>query len=249
MKKIKAALCSIPMFLLLLLLWGCGEDTDTITKEHSDLEKPMLDYYPTSIGSTWQYEDVEGNTLTRNIKGTVKVEGLTYKIWHVEPSDPEDDPQLFRWTKSGIRLYSKDVNQSLAKQILQDLGWAVPNLKIQTTIKEWLLVSFPLERGDPWLVMHILTSGRLLGQWPFTMTIKITCQTAKKEILTVPAGTFECIKLIYWYNAKLEIKNEVPSSNTEKLFTYWLAPDVGIVQIENIAQQFQLVNYELALGL
>jgi hypothetical protein len=125
--------------------------------------------------------------------------------------------------------------------------WALFNFTVQSSILEGLLVELPLKPGLDWLVIHIRASGTLLGGKNMALTLRFTGHSSRKEIITVPAGTFECIRVIYKYEGKLEIAGEIPSSYTETMYSHWFAPDVGIVQIESDSGTFQLVDYDLTL--
>ncbi|MFQ6042852.1 MAG: hypothetical protein ACE5PV_18495, partial [Candidatus Poribacteria bacterium] len=216
-----------------LLLFGCGDETPT--KEAKDeVVEPVLDYYPADVGSRWVYQNSEGQTLTRTIKEGGKFDGVTYKMWQVEPSPPDVKPQLFRKTQSGIREYTKEINDSIMKLIKEDFkplkGWAIFNFTVHSSIPEGLLVQLPLKPGLDWLVIRISASGTLVGGKKMTLTIRFTGHSLKKQIITVPAGTFECIRVTYRYKGELEITGEAPDSYTETMYSHWLAPDVGIVQ-------------------
>ena len=234
-----------------VLLFGCG-DEETLTKEVKDeVVEPILDYYPANVGSRWVYQDAEGNVLTRTIKEGGTFRGIAYRMWHVEPSVPDVKPQFFRKTQGGIRQYTEETNESIMKLIKDTFkplqGWALFNFKVQSSIPEGLLVELPLKPGLDWLVMRIRASGTLAGGKKIALTMRFTGHSSKKEIINVPAGTFECIKINYKYEGKIEITGEVPDSYTETMYSHWLAPDVGIVQIEDASVVFQLVEYDLTL--
>ena len=105
----------------------------------------------------------------------------------------------------------------------------------------------PLKSGLDWLVIRISASGTLAGGKKLALVIRFTGHSSKKQIITVPAGTFECIRVTYKYKGEFEITGEAPGSYTETMYSYWLAPDVGIVQMENASGVFQLIEYDLTL--
>jgi len=248
--------------LFLALLFGCGGET--LTKETKDgIVEPVLDYYPDTVGSRWVYRNAEGQILTRTIKDGEEFGGITYKMWQAEPpdsetqiwqaesSDSEAEQLFFRKTSAGIRLYTKEMDKSIMKLIKEDFkplqGWALFNFTVQSSFTEGLLVELPLKPGLDWLVMNIRASGTLLGGKNMALTLRFTGHSSRKEIITVPTGTFECIRVTYKYEGKLEVAGEIPSSYTATLYSHWLAPDVGIVQIEGASGTFQLVEYDLTL--
>jgi hypothetical protein len=250
------------VLLFSVLLFGCGDETPT--KETKDnVVEPVLDYYPASVGSRWVYQNAEGQILTRTIKDGKEFGGITYEMWQVEPTDPETqiwqaessdseaEQLFFRKTSAGIRLYTKEIDKSIT-QLIKDTfkplkEWALFNFTVQSSFTEGLLVELPLKPGLDWLVIHIRASGTLLGGKNMALTLRFTGHSSRKEIITVPAGTFECIRVTYKYEGKLEIAGEIPSSYTETMYSHWLAPDVGIVQIEGASGVFQLVEYDLTL--
>ncbi|MBM3239008.1 DUF3108 domain-containing protein [Candidatus Poribacteria bacterium] len=248
--------------LFFVFLFGCGDETPT--KETKDeVVEPVLDYYPDNVGSKWIYLNAEGQILTRTIKEGEEFSGITYKMWQAEPpdaeteiwqaesSDSEAEQVFFRKTIAGIRLYTKEIDKSIMKLIKEDFkplqGWALFNFTVQSSFTEGLLVELPLKPGLDWLVIHIRAAGTLLGGKNIALTLRFTGHSSRKEIITVPAGTFECIRVTYKYEGKLEIAGEIPSSYTETMYVHWLAPDVGIVQIKDAYGTFQLIEYDLTL--
>jgi len=245
-----------------ILSFGCGGDTPTKETE-AEVAEPVLDYYPNNVGSRWVYQNAEGRIITRTIKEGGKFRGIPYKMWQVEPSDPEteiwqiepsdseSEKLFFRKTNSGIRLHTDELNENIMefiKEIFKPLqGWALFNFKVQSSIPEGLLVELPLKTGLEWLVIRIGASGTLAGGKKITLALRFTGHSSKKEIITVPAGTFECIRVTYKYESKVEITGEIPDAYTETMYSHWLAPDVGIVQIEDASSTFQLIDYDLTL--
>jgi hypothetical protein len=236
--------------LFFVLLFGCGDETPT--KEAKDeVVAPVLDYYPDKMGSRWVYQNIEGQMLTRTIKEGKEFSGITYKMWEVEPSAPDAETQFFRKTQSGIRQYTEEINEDIMKFIKESFkplqGWALFDFTVHSSIPEGLLVQLPLKSGLDWLVIRIRASGTLIGGKKIVLTMRFTGHSSKKQIITVPAGTFECIQVTYKYQGDFEITGETPGSYTETMYSHWLAPDVGIVQIEDVFGTFQLVEYNLTL--
>lgn len=247
-------LCVLALLAFVIFL-GCSEED--ITDGEDEVIKPpspFINCYPSGIGSSWQYQDDIGNTSTRKIIGTAKHEGITYKMLDGEigrflkTADATQEPELFRPSKGGIRLYSKEINELIVALIAQDfqqLQGLVSQVKITSAINEWLIVETPLKDGNKWKAMLITASGDIVGL-RFTLTIEINCQAAKRKTIEVPAGSFECIKLTYTSDSKLEIQNEAPSKYSETMLRFWLAEDVGIVQIEEEPDLlYKLVKYEV----
>jgi len=256
--NLKFKMLCVLVLLAFALCLGCSEDTEE--DENNDVKPlpPISNCYPSSIGSVWQYQDDTGNTSTRKITGTTKSkEGITYKMLEGEigrlwwTGDTEPEPELFRVSIGGIRLYSEDINNQIVWVIGQDfqqLQGLISNIEIVSAINEWLLIETPLKDGALWTVMLITAKGNILGQ-KFTITIRINCKALKRKTIEVPAGVFECITLIYTYESTLEMQNEAPDKISETIFKYWLAQDVGIVQIEEEIEgesvTYKLVKYDI----
>jgi len=240
------------VLLAFALFHGCSEDAEENGNGVAKPLPPITNCYPSKVGSVWQYQDDSGNTSTRKITGTIKSEeGITYKMLEGEigrlvmTSEPQ--PELFRASAGGIRLYSKEINNQIVRAIDQDfqqLQGFISNIEIVSAINEWLLIETPLKDGSKWSVMLITAKGNILGQ-KFTITTRIDCQALKRKTIEVPAGAFECVKLIYTYESKLEIQNQAPDKFSETIFRYWLAQDVGIVQIEEESGVYKLVKYDV----
>ena len=248
--------------LFAFLLYGCGDETP-VQEARNKVIEPILDYYPDNIGSRWVYQNAEGNTLTRIIKKNVELNGIPYKMWQLDPFDPEvrtwqaktldsgENYLLFRKTSLGIRLHTKELDENIMELVKSTFkpfqGWMLFNFKVQSSIPEGLLVQLPLKSGLDWLVMSIRASGNLSGGKKMTITMRFTGHSSSRKIITVPAGTFECIRITYKYKGDAEITGEIPNSYTETMYSHWLAPDVGIVQIEDASGTYQLVEYDLTL--
>jgi len=252
--KFKKIVCVLALLSFVLFL-GCSEED--IKDGEDEVVKslpPFTNCYPSGIGSSWKYQDDSGNTSTRKIVGTMKREGLTYKMSDGEigrflkTADATQEPELFRIGKWGIRLYSQEINEQIVEIIAQDfqqLQGFVSSVNITSAISEWLIVETPLIDGNKWKAMLITAKGDIVGR-KFTLTIEINCQAAKRKTIEVPAGSFECIRVTYTSDSKLEIQNEAPSKYSETMLRYWLAEDVGIVQIEEEPDVlYKLVKYDV----
>lgn len=154
------------------------------------------DYFPLNQGSEWVYV-FGSDELTFKVTGEETVNGKKCSIYEA----------VMKGIPSQREYYQKTDKELIAVMRSYGNGQIKVNLNPPET-----LMKFPLKTGDSWT-----WSGQLGNTEKVTFNFKVS----KKEKITVPAGTFNSIKI--------EINGSTQggkSISTER----WYAPNVGMIK-------------------
>ena len=151
------------------------------------------DYYPMKEGNSWTYSLPTGGDMTMKVTGFEEVKGV--KCARVE-GEMAGQGKVSSWIATdadGIRMYKFKSPQA-------EIEFGKPPLQIK----------LPFKQGDKWQ-----------SSLPLQQPVDAAMESAGRETVKVPAGTFECIRI-----------NTVVTVGENKLTTStWYADGVGQVQV------------------
>lgn len=258
-KFIKLLLCGV----LVLVLAGCGTDTleedDDETILTPTTERRVPDYYPNAIGNRWVYQHSDGSQWTREVTRERVLAGRIYRVFDYTP--PIEDPQFdylrvpsYRITPHRVLFFVGDeINRYFETDLRSQLEaiFAEDNTKISVNaVSGNELIFFRIPPTGRWDVLDLKIKGNINfvdfnASTPFEIHFLIKGAVVGSETIQTPAGTFEKTSKIE-YNLRITtIVNEEEDTSTTQTDTIWLAPDVGMVKIENDNGTTELIEYEL----
>lgn len=190
----------------------------------SSAKKEEINYYPLKNGLSWTYK----LTQTQNGQSNNKFKEMTMSVIDEKQEDGYKSYVLKRfYPDSNIQP-----NQTLAKvftdrielsryvqpEIFSNLNSTMAKNSTNLKTNNYIIsMKFPLTVGDSW-------SGRDFKEGVETISVE------KFETITVPAGTFDCVKVKH--NLKYNAGNE------DNLY-YWYGANKGMVKLhEEITIQY-----------
>ena len=257
MKFIKLLLCAI------LVLSGCGPDTpeENETGLTPTEEKRIPNYYPNAIGNRWVYRHSDGFRWEREVTREHILQGRVYRVFEYTP--PIEDTEFdylripsYRITPHRVLFFvGEEINRYFETELLTELEaiFAEDNTKIQVNaISEHELVFFriPPTGSLKWDVLDLKIKGNIIfldfnQRIPFEIHFLIKGAVVGGGAIQTSAGTFKTTSKIE-YNLQITTSiGEEEETTTRETDTIWLAPDVGIVKIENDSGTTELIEYEL----
>ena len=205
------------------------------------------DYYPLTVGNTWNYRDDKGNRVIFEIVDTIEIQvtsDRTVKSYVLQKSSPDQGLE-------GIVNFSylgHKIENGVVKGILQHAQSVTSGTEDTILFAPFLpLYNFPLIPETKWranfqakLTPELFPIGGGADEF----------EVLSEETLTVPAGTFENVF-------------QVQESFTWSIFDHplditvaqkWLAPNVGIIKFTQSQTRgdvtvdvvFELESFELA---
>ena len=257
-------LLSISIALQLIL--GCGDGEEGMQETMGVVKPPEAptNYYPNTIGSRWVYRNPDGFEWAREVTETREI-GL--QLYHVFNYDPPNKDTTFDFLKTpsyritrnrvlffvGNELdqaYKQDLTDFF-QEVYQDAG----NIRINVnTVSQAELTFFriPPARGIMWEVINLKVSWNVVfldfGNFkrPFGLNLVYSGIVTDMESVETPAGIFEnCFKIQYDSKATVTADNEETETLREEVETIWLAPEVGMVKIEDGDGITELIEYDV----
>jgi hypothetical protein len=198
------------------------------------------DYYPLAIGNKWVLKDEDGNFITFEVIDKIKIENTDVETFIIEISN--SDPEL----PEGFVNYSYVNKRPDGTGVDQHAASATPGSADTLIFTPWLpLYNFPLIPGDSWeLEFRVkLPEGYYVGDG------KAKYEVIDEETVTVPAGTFEHV-----FKVRETFEWQLLSEKLDQtVSTKWLAPNVGIVMLEQeqtrggqtVPSKLKLESFEL----
>ena len=254
------------LFCSIFLLSGCGSDdiegdNESITAPTEEKRTPS--YYPDDIGNRWVYQESDGFQWERTVSGERIIQGRVYRVFDYNPPI-EDTPfdylktPSYRVTQNRVLFF---VGEEINRYFEVDFANAVrtqvfPGENVEVEVKaisehELIFFRIPPIGNLRWDVLDLKVKGDIVFlDWddlklPFEIHYLIKGAVVGGGSIQTPAGTFET-------TAKVEYKSEITTSildeeetTTEKTDTVWLAPDVGIVKVQNQDRTVELIEYSL----
>ena len=198
------------------------------------------DYYPIALGNNWVYRDQDENAITFSVIDTIRIEGTEIDSFVIEIAN--SDPEL-----EGLVNYSYLGPMQEGFGIEQYASGISAGSGDTIVFHPWLpLYKFPLIPGDSWEVEY---EGSLPPEGYFIGSGTAKYEVFPEETVTVPAGTFQNVfavrETFVW---QLE-----DQSLDQTVATKWVAPDVGIVKVEqtqtrggqSVETMMELESYDL----
>ena len=249
MRLILFALCSI------LLLSGCGSD-DTL----APIEQ-MPNYFPDAVGSRWIYRKSDASQWTREVSGTVNIQGKDYQVF--EDTPPITGTELDFLNSTYYRVTSNAVMFTVSERVTDYLQTELPKaaqdefagLELTVAVEpythpELVFFHIPLVPNFQWDALNIEVSGSivlqnlLLLQIPFEAHIHVKAEVVAESPLVTPAGSFEKTYRIE-YHTEITYTLFSTDETIQGEQTIWFAPHVGIVKLENKLGVTELIEYSL----
>lgn len=218
------------------------------------------DYFPSTLGSYWIYEDQNGKELKRTAKEGEEIAGKVYQAFNYEPELKDwvnyirfMHPELFNVNDKGITLTVKEgaqeaVKARLNKEIdflfnaalqegIQDNSKPTINITAEADEDLQLLLT-SIQPNEEWDVFKIKANLEVLQdeeeQGKADFTIIETGMVLGTDTVETSVGTFEdCLKVQYQTETTV-VMNPAESEFDppgETVTTIWFAPNVGIVKI------------------
>jgi hypothetical protein len=215
-----------------------GRSSDRKTLDVRVWQPRPGNYYPLAVGNQWVFEDERQNTIHFRIIDTIRIEhtNITSYVLEVETSDPAVEKGVTNYAyvgraKDGIEQHAVNVIFGSPETLIFD---------------PWLpLYRFPLMPGKTWAAKFKgkLPDGFFIGEGTARYRV------VDESTLTTPAGTFEHVfqveEVFRW--------TLIGQTLDETVSRKWLAPDVGIVRLDQEQTRggqtqrtrAQLVSYSL----
>ncbi len=176
------------------------------------------DYYPLAIGNKWVFRDGDDNQITFEIVEKIEIENTDEEAYVSQISN--SDPEL-----EGIFSYAYLNKRDDGTGVDQYANSVAPGSPDTIIYIPWLpIYNFPLIPGDSWELEFRakLPEGYFIGEGVAKYEV------LAEETVTVPAGTFEhVIQVRETFEWKL-----INESLDRTVSTKWLAPDVGLVKVD-----------------
>jgi hypothetical protein len=179
-------------------------------------------YFPLRTGSSWTYAMPDG-TMTWSVGGASGSNDSAEATMEVALSDVS---MAVHWSCSSAGIVSYDFgNLSVAS-----LG-EVASMEVVDSSGAWLPAPDLLVPGYSWpnsytLVMHVSQEGFAAD---LTMTVSETSTATGIETITVPAGTFEALRVDGTESVSMSgFMGEAVNMTVDT--TYWYAKGVGVVR-------------------
>ncbi len=196
-----------------------GQDVDSKTVEVRVWRPREGNYYPIAVGNEWIYEDPNGHTVTRSIIGLFEIEHtdpvVTSYIMETATTDPDVPEGVVNYA------YVGRVNDGIDQHAVNVIFGSGDTLIFDPYLP---LYRWPLIPGAEWMT-HFkarVQDGFSVGEG----TAKY--RVVDESTLTTAAGTFEHVFQIEETFTWTLFDQPLDTTVSRK----WLAPNVGIVKID-----------------
>jgi len=188
------------------------------------------DYYPLAVDNKWVYIDQNEDEITFEVIDTIAIEGTDVKeSFVIEKRMPNPDPEP-----------PENVNYSYVGRSKDGFGIDQHAVSVGTNSPDtmmfvpWLpLYKFPLKPGDSWEVEY---TAKLPPQGYFIGDGTAKYEVIAEETVTVSAGTYENVfRVRETFTWRFEELGE--DKLDETVADKWLAPNVGIIKIEQVQKR------------
>jgi hypothetical protein len=202
--------------LSLSLLFSCGGGSDVTPADSPNAQK----FFPTSVGSSWTYNDPIGL-----IKKTVISSGYSPQIRTDEP-DGAYSIDTYAWQSDALYLskWERFDNNNNGLYSFISITFSPPALRLPSNIKDGV---------------HE-TSHASTGYQNLTIDISVSAYGT----VTVPAGAFDNCMMITEIDTIVDLQNGQTSMET---ITTWVAESVGVVKknwdFSGVSGTDELVSY------
>ena len=208
------------------------------------------DYFPLDVGNAWYYTTGSGPDTARVTPGAT-IDGVAYNGIDLAGGSVFETLRMARKSTDGIEVYVGDVVDKIAAAIVAavpTLGELPADLDINLPDDEWLFIKEPLRGGMQWRstefsLAYTAESGQV------TAEIAID-QAAVAETLTLPAGTFETIRVDMVATGVATVQVGVVGTIPYQIppvavGSVWYAANVGPVKFATQVETAELLSYSL----
>jgi hypothetical protein len=202
--------------LLICTLWECGEQKS----------EGNSDYFPFAVGHRWVYEEtgfIEG-IVTKEVTGTEEYGGRSTFVWTTTQTNSTVTKRSNWVVEDGRIVRVRQQRLDSAGNILTAREYEPGFLRFSDALAQ---------AGDQLQEQHVRkeydAQGTLIGQTTKTYTWLVE---AEEEEVTVPAGTFTCLRI-----------RRVDADTGTK--TYWFADGVGKVMEQDLIEAERLQSYSV----
>lgn len=247
------------------LLSGCGSDTaetdETVVTPTE--EKRVPSYYPDAIGNRWVYREANGFEWARTVSGERVIQGRVYRVFDYDPP-VEDAPfdylktPSYRVTQNRVLFFvGEEINRYYEVDFAEALETRVfPGENVEVKVRavsehELIFFRIPPITNFQWDVLDLKVKGDIIfldldgAKLPFEIHYLITGAVVGGGSVQTPAGNFETTSKIQYKSKITTTILDEEETTEEKTDTVWLAPDVGIVKVENEDRTVELIEYSL----
>ncbi len=203
----------------------------------ADAPGDVVNYFPLAVGNSWSYLATPGGAFTvkEEVTGRKTVNGVeAFVISTTDPRTFTSSPPEEYLAKSSAGVVFHGDNDA-------------QNLTLNQQTAPYLLFKLPAKTGET--VTTLDKSQVELGQdldgdgvGERFSSVKVTQTALGYETVTVPAGTFKCVKLRQDARLTLVGSASKVTVDSDAAFTVWLAPNIGPVK------QHQLVKVTTSNG-
>ena len=240
----------IPTLALLAVLplvgIGCKDKTDFVLDQSTEQDTAVVqgsgdcahDYYPLAPGYSITYRNTAGESQTEYTMVVADAGDEAARMeFSFPPEEEEDEPMSFTQ-----ELICSDGN--ILPQGYLDMSSAFGDVRVsmETDNVEGVLLPQALPVGATWDTSYDLTVTPEEGSFPMagfgsmTSSLSITNSVLTEESVTVPAGTYDTLKVESVTTTVTEIPglpSSVPPTETTVTNYQWWAEGVGLVKMEN----------------
>jgi hypothetical protein len=193
----------------------------------ADAPGDIGNYFPLTTGNRWTYQET-GSDLpgpiqrTFAISGTRVLRGTTVFVMGALDSTPAARVQETYYAKSGAGLIFHGTNDPAAAAVEARTAPYV-RLKLPSKIDETVTA---IDQRD------LSTNEDLDGDGAIDSFSTYSVSHAAKgyESVTVPAGTFRCLKVELQTHTLLTTTSSKVTTKSDDSETWWLAPGIGLVK-------------------
>ena len=186
--------------------------------------------FPTAAGTTWNY-DLYGNTTTTFTRSILSADETGFTGQDVFPEDKTI--HAWKWKCTHGNLLGPSIDDSPAAP--GATGWPFdPSMKVATLENTGTTLPFEVHVGDGWTQTTRLEGSRIENGKSVTTSLEVTrtCTAARSETITVPAGTFDGVRIDCQIEQTIVVTPGGATRPTQFSYstTDWYAPDVGLVK-------------------
>ncbi len=224
----KKMLFSITAGICILFLAGCNLPFLARSGPIGPCGNPLL---PTAAGATWHY-DMTGtttDTFTRSIQAADSSGFTDQDLFHDSGATRSG-----KWTCSSGNLTSLDLVGELTATASRPSN-LLPALAFQTTDSSGVTLPARINAGDSWTQTTSLDGTAVvnLKNVDATSDVSVNCTAAGTESVTVPAGTFDAMRLDCQIDQLITVtvgEGQAAPAHINYTTTYWYARNVGLVR-------------------
>jgi hypothetical protein len=204
----------------------------------SDAQPPSGDLPTWNVGDTWTMKGSSANVgddliLVETVTGEQVFNGIDCYTINIQASSP---------SIGNIFTGTEKIDKTTLDSIEAELSYSINGTEVIFTGNisyDYSAKPYPLSVGKTWAVTVNRSDSGWMGEGHTETTDRYTYKVENVESVTVPAGTFQCFKIVE-YNSDNSIG-----------FLYWVTDTTGIIvpvkEIDNLTGlTTELTSYSLS---